>query len=85
MIIESNKECNDIFERVKKVVKDVLQVPEEAISMDSEFESDLGTNSIDQMTLILELEDEFNREISEDDVMALSTIGEVVKYIAKLI
>lgn len=76
-----SKDQNEIFERVRRVVKDVLRIPEEAISMDSEFETDLRANSLDRMTIMLELEDEFNKEIPEEDIMSLSTIGEAVKYI----
>ncbi|MHB8063746.1 MAG: acyl carrier protein [Ruminiclostridium sp.] len=83
MISEKSIEYQDTFERVSKVVKEVLQIPDEEISMASRFNSDLGANSIDLMTVMLELEDEFDREIPEEYMMILSTIGDVVKYIEK--
>lgn len=71
----------DIFERVKKIVVDRLDVDEAKVTMEASFKEDLGADSLDVVELVMELEDEFDLEISDEDAEKISTVGEVVKYI----
>ncbi|MFV9509899.1 acyl carrier protein [Tepidibacillus sp. LV47] len=71
----------DIFDRVKKIIVDRLGVDEEEITLDSRFKEDLGADSLDIVELVMELEDEFELEISDEDAEKISTVGEVVDYI----
>ena len=52
--------------------------------MDTEFESDLGADSVDVVELVMSVEDTFEiGETPEDVVTTLRTVGDVVNYIAK--
>ncbi len=71
----------DIFETVKKIIVDRLGVDESKITLEASFKEDLGADSLDIVELVMELEDEFDMEISDEDAEKISTVGEVVKYI----
>ena len=72
---------SDIFDRVKRIVVDRLGVDEAQVIMEASFKDDLGADSLDVVELVMELEDEFDLEISDEDAEKINTVGEVVKYI----
>ena len=72
---------DEIFDRVKKIIVDRLDVEEEAVSLNSTFKEDLGADSLDIVELIMELEDEFELEIADEDAEKISKVSEVVDYI----
>ncbi|MGD8190165.1 acyl carrier protein [Brevibacillus ginsengisoli] len=71
----------DIMETVKKIIVDRLGVDESKIVLEASFKEDLGADSLDIVELVMELEDEFDMEISDEDAEKITTVGEVVKYI----
>lgn len=72
----------DIFEKVKDLIADQLDVDDkEGITLDSSITDDLGADSLDVVDLVMALEDEFNVEIPEDQVENIKTVGDIVKYI----
>lgn len=71
----------DTFDRVKKIIVDRLGVDESKITLEASFKEDLGADSLDVVELVMELEDEFDLEISDEDVEKITTVGEVVSYI----
>ncbi len=71
----------ETFDRVKKIIVDRLGVDESKITLEASFKEDLGADSLDVVELVMELEDEFDMEISDEDAEKISTVGEVVKYI----
>jgi acyl carrier protein len=73
--------ADDILERVKKIIVDRLGVDESAIALTASFKEDLGADSLDVVELVMELEDEFDMEISDEDAEKISTVGDVVEYI----
>ena len=72
---------SDIFDRVKQIVIDRLGVDEAEITPEASFKDDLGADSLDVVELVMELEDEFDMEISDEDAEKITSVGEVVKYI----
>jgi acyl carrier protein len=71
----------DILERVTKIVVDRLGVDEEEVKTEASFKEDLGADSLDVVELVMELEDEFDLEISDEDAEKIATVGDVVDYI----
>ncbi|MCM3709972.1 acyl carrier protein [Sporosarcina luteola] len=70
-----------VLERVTKVVVDRLGVDESEVKPEASFKDDLGADSLDVVELVMELEDEFDMEISDDDAEKIGTVGDAVKYI----
>ena len=71
----------DIFEQVKKILCDQLDLEEEQVNEDSVVIDDLGADSLDIVDLVMTLEEEFDTEIPDEDIENLKTVGDIVKYI----
>ena len=72
----------DIQERVLKVVKQALDLePAAVLNVDASISGELASDSIDEVTLFLALEDEFNDTIPEKEIEQLKTIRNIVSYI----
>ncbi len=70
-----------VLERVTKVIVDRLGVDESEVKLEASFRDDLGADSLDVVELVMELEDEFDMEISDEDAENISTVGNAVSYI----
>ena len=73
-----------MFEKLKAVLVDELQVDESLITMDAELSKDLNINSIELADLVMICEDKFGIEISEEDSNGFLTVGDVVHYLESL-
>jgi acyl carrier protein len=67
--------------KVIKVVAEKLSIEEKAITMASRFQEDLGADSLDIVELLMEIEENFGVNISDDESEKLKTVGDAVKYI----
>ena len=70
-----------IFEKVKSIIVDQLDVDENKVTMDANIQDDLGADSLDIVDLVMSFEDEFDMEIPDDQVENIKTVGDVVKYV----
>ena len=69
------------FEKLKKVIADVLNVDPDEIGMDSTFVDDLGADSVDLVDLSMALEEEFGMEEMEaEEIEGIVTVGDLYKY-----
>ena len=68
-------------ERVTKVIVDRLGVDESDVKLEASFRDDLGADSLDVVELVMELEDEFDMEISDEDAEKIATVGDAISYI----
>ncbi|MEQ6218830.1 acyl carrier protein [Levilactobacillus brevis] len=71
----------EIFDKIADIIADRFEVDRDAINAQLNFKQDLDADSIDFVEFVLELEDTFSAEISDEDAEKLNTIGEVVDYI----
>ncbi|HLQ73916.1 MAG TPA: acyl carrier protein [Bacillota bacterium] len=71
----------DVFERVKDIIVDQLDVEEEQVTLEASFADDLDADSLDVVELVMELEDEFDMEIADEEAEKISTVGDAVEYI----
>ena len=71
----------EVQERVTKIIVDRLGVDESKVALESSFRDDLGADSLDVVELVMELEDEFDMEISDEDAEKIATVGDAVNYI----
>ena len=72
-----------MFEKVKAILIDELQIDEADITLEAELSGDLGINSIELADLVMLCEDTFKIEIKDDDIPNLVTVGDVVAYLEK--
>lgn len=71
----------DTFERVKKIVVDLLGVVPDSVTPEARFREDLEADSLDLVELIMAFEEEFGGAISDEEAQQITTVGQVVKYI----
>ena len=69
------------FEKIKKVIAEVLNVDENEITMETTFTDDLGADSLDVFQIIMGLEEEFDIEIANEDAEKIVTVGDAVEQI----
>lgn len=67
-----------IFEKVRKIIVDQLNIGEDAITMNTSFE-ELGVDSLDLFQIVIEIEEEFDIQI--EDAEAIKTVEDAVKFV----
>ncbi|GMV64877.1 MAG: acyl carrier protein [Candidatus Omnitrophica bacterium] len=73
-----------VEEKVKAIIVDKLKVDASEITPDKEIVRDLGADSLDQVELVMELEEQFGvDEIPEEEAAQLKTVGDVIKYVTQ--
>ena len=73
---------NEVEERVRRVVRRVLEVSDEMIEPDSHFVFDLGAESTQSVELVAAFEGEFDVEMDEDAALDVETVADAVDFIA---
>ena len=66
---------------VIEIIIDKLGVDESQITPDAHFINDLGADSLDQVELIMQLEEEFELEISDEEAESLTNISQVISFL----
>lgn len=70
-----------IFEKLKEIIAEQLEVEESEITMEAELVEDLGADSLDLVDLVMSIEDEFDVEVPDEAIENIKTIGDAVKFI----
>ncbi len=66
--------------KVKGIIADQLEVGIDKLTLDTTFE-DIDADSLDIVELVMALEEEFDLEISDQEIENIKTVGDVVRYI----
>mgnify|MGYP000031159131 FL=1 len=74
---------SDINKKVTEIIVDKLGVDESKITPNAHFINDLGADSLDQVELVMQLEEEFDLEISDEEAENLTDISKVVDFLEK--
>ena len=69
------------FERVQKIIVDLLGVDASKVTMEAKFRDDLEADSLDLVELIMAFEEEFGGEISDEEAQKITTVGQAVEYL----
>ncbi len=70
-----------VFEKLREILSDSLDLDPEQITLESSLTEDLGADSLDVVDLVMSIEDEFGVEFPDDAVEQVKTVGDVVDYI----
>nr|MBQ4320364.1 acyl carrier protein [Clostridia bacterium] len=73
-----------MFETVKNLLVDELQVNADDITLEAELIGDLGINSLELADLVLLCEEKFSIEIKDDDIHKFITVGDIVNYLSEI-
>jgi acyl carrier protein len=69
------------FEKLQKIIAEVLNVDADEITMETTFVDDLGADSLDVFQIIMGIEEEFDIEISNEEAEKIVSVGDVVVQI----
>ncbi|MCP2730755.1 acyl carrier protein [Limnofasciculus baicalensis] len=72
-----------IFEKVKAIVIEQLDVEPDDVKPEASFANDLNADSLDVVELVMALEEEFDVEIPDEAAEGISTVQAAVDYIVK--
>lgn len=70
-----------VFDKVKEIISEQLNVTAGDIDLDTSFEDDLNADSLDVFQIIMAIEEEFELEISNEDAERITTVGDSVEFI----
>ena len=71
----------DTFEKVKNIIVELLAVDPSKVTKEARFREDLEADSLDLVELIMEFEDEFGGEISDEDAQKITTVSDAVAFL----
>ena len=73
-----------MFEKVKEILMEELQLREEEITLDADLKNDLGINSLELADLVMICEEKFDIEMDDEVLGKILTVGDIVDYLSSL-
>ncbi len=70
-----------MFEKVCEIISKELGIDKNKIQLESELQNDLGADSLDAVSLIMDIEEEFGVSVDDDTAKAIKTVGDIVKFL----
>lgn len=70
-----------VFDKIKDIIVEQLDVEEDAVTMEASITEDLGADSLDVVDLVMSIEESFDVEIPDEEVENIKTVADIVKYI----
>ena len=75
----------EIFEKIKNIIIEQLQVSEATVTEEASFIDDLGADSLDIVEIVMAIEEEFDIKIPDDAAENITTVGDAVEQIKKVV
>jgi acyl carrier protein len=72
---------DELFEKMKKLIADRLEIDESKITLDSSFRQDLGADSLDTYELVYAIEEELGISIPDEKANEFETVRDALEYI----
>ena len=66
---------------IEKIIAEQLEIDVDAVTDNKNLMEDLGADSLDTVQIVMELEEEYGIEITDDDAETLTTVGAIKQYI----
>jgi len=73
--------ADELFEKMKKLIADRLEVEEDKITLDSSFRQDLGADSLDTYELIYAIEEELGITIPDEKANEFETVRDALEFV----
>ncbi|MBQ1418163.1 MAG: acyl carrier protein [Firmicutes bacterium] len=70
-----------VFDKVREIIAEQLDVDTEEITLDTNLIKDLEADSLDAVEIIMALEDEYDIEIPDEVAEEFATVGDIVKCV----
>jgi acyl carrier protein len=70
-----------VFEKVRAIVVEQLDVEEDIVTLDSSIIDDLNADSLDIVDMVMTIEEEFDIEVPDEEIENMKTIGDIVKFV----
>ncbi len=74
-----------MFDKIKEIICEYVEVEPDSITEDSRFIEDLGFNSYDVMCMMGDAEDNFDVEIDQEEAVKCKTVGDFLEYLGGLV
>jgi len=72
---------DELFDKMKKLIAEKLEIEEDSIKMESSFRQDLGADSLDTYELVYAIEEEMGISIPDEKANEFETVADAVEYI----
>jgi acyl carrier protein len=72
---------DELFEKIKKLIAEKLEVEEDKITLEASFRQDLGADSLDTYELVYAIEEEMGITIPDEKANEFETVGDAVAFI----
>ena len=72
---------DELFDKIKKLIAEKLEVEEDKITMEASFRQDLGADSLDTYELVYAIEEEMGITIPDEKANEFETVGDAVEFI----
>ena len=70
-----------IFDEVREILADQLDINIEDIEMTSDLTDDLGADSLDAIDIVMSVEDQYSIEVPDDVIKSMKTVEDIVAFI----
>ena len=70
-----------VFEKLREIICEQLQVNEEEVTMESNIRDDFDADSLDFVDIVMSIEDEFSVEVPDEAIDDIKSVGDLVKFI----
>ena len=74
-----------VFEKVRKMLADQLQIDPDTITLESRLFEDLHADSANVMIMVMDVEEAFNITVDDDVLPNIRTVGDIVAYLEKVV
>lgn len=70
-----------VFEKIRKIISEQVDIEEEKITMETSLLKDLEADSLEAVEILMEISDEFGIDISDEEAEKFQTVGDIVEYV----
>lgn len=72
---------DELFEKMKKLIAEKLEIEEDKITPEAKFREDLGADSLDTYELVYAIEEELDIHIPDDKANEFESVGDALEFI----